>query len=66
MLAANGKPTGISLRSGRMFKAGIFSQNDIEGIADRGISQLSLIDQFADEEISEIVEKKGTGMFIVP
>jgi len=54
VLGADGAPTAVTLRSGGIFKADIFSQNEVEGIADRGISQLSLIDNFEVAKIAAI------------
>ena len=46
VLSADGAATEIVLRSGGLFKADIYSQNEIERIADQALSQLSLIDNF--------------------
>ena len=54
VLTAQGEPAGITLRSGGVFKADIYSQNEVEWIADRGLSQLSLIDNFAADKIAAI------------
>ena len=54
VLNADGTPTEVTLRSGGVFKADIFSQNEIERIADRTTSQLGLVDNFEAQGIAEI------------
>jgi len=54
VLNADGTPTDISINTGGIFNADIFSQNEVENIADNPQSQLSLIDNFRAAEISEI------------
>jgi ABC-type lipoprotein export system ATPase subunit len=54
ILTEDGKPTGITLKAGSFFKADVFSQNEVESIADRSLSQLELIDNFEAERIAEI------------
>jgi len=54
VLAADGSPTAISLKSSRLFQADIFSQNEVERIADRATSQLALIDNFEAEAIAQL------------
>ena len=54
VLADDGTPTEISLRAGGLFKIDIFSQNEVEAIADQASSQLDLIDNFETEELSAI------------
>lgn len=54
VLNADGTPTDISINSGGIFNADIFSQNEVENIADNPQSQLSLIDNFRAADISEI------------
>ncbi|MAD80516.1 MAG: hypothetical protein CMJ50_06695 [Planctomycetaceae bacterium] len=54
VLTADGKPTDLTLKSGGLFRADIYSQNEVEGIADRKTSQLDLIDNFEAERIAEI------------
>ncbi len=54
VLSADGTPTEVTLRSGGVFKADIFSQNEIERIADRTTSQLGLVDNFQAQRIAEI------------
>jgi len=51
VLDSKGNPTDISLSSGGLFGADIYSQNDIEGIADDPLSQLALIDNFETDTI---------------
>ncbi len=54
VLAADGSPTDIQLRAGGLFKADVYSQNEVERIADRSLSQLELIDDFAPEAIRQV------------
>lgn len=54
VLTADGQPTQLTLKSGSVFRADIFSQNEVERIADRSPSQLVLIDKFQADAISEI------------
>lgn len=51
---SDGKATEFTLTSGGIFRADIFSQNEVESIADRTTSQLVLIDNFESERIAEI------------
>jgi len=51
------KPTDITLKAGSFFKADIFSQNEVESIADQSLSQLDLIDSFEAEQIGELSGK---------
>lgn len=50
----NGEPANISLDKGILFNAEIYSQNEIEDIANDPYFQLRLIDKFIAGEISEI------------
>ncbi|TQE99920.1 MAG: AAA family ATPase [Spiribacter salinus] len=52
VLTADRQPTDLVLRLGSLFKADIFSQNQVEGIADRWDSQLALIDSFDQQGIA--------------
>lgn len=54
VLAPDGRPTDISLRSGGIFKADIYSQNEVENIADSPLSQLALIDNFVAEQVEQL------------
>lgn len=54
VLTADGQPTDIAINSGGIFSADIFSQNEVENIADSPESQLALIDTFVAEEIGEL------------
>ncbi|MCO6454799.1 MAG: AAA family ATPase [Pirellulaceae bacterium] len=54
VLTADGQPTQLTLKSGSVFRADIFSQNEVERIADRSPSQLVLIDKFQPDAIVEI------------
>lgn len=55
----DGEPTDITLKSGSLFRADIYSQNEVEGIADRTSSQLELIDNFEREQIAEVNMRIG-------
>lgn len=54
VLSADGSPTDIRLKAGGLFKADIYSQNDVESIADQSRSQLALIDNFEPEQIQRV------------
>ena len=54
VLTADGQPTDITINSGGIFSADIFSQNEVENIADSPESQLALIDTFVAEEMGEL------------
>jgi DNA repair ATPase RecN len=47
-------PTEIDPRGGGLFKVDVFSQNEVESIANRADSQLGLIDDFEGDTIAEI------------
>lgn len=51
---ADGEPTSISLASGSVFRADIYSQNQVESIASDPASQLALVDGFIAGDIAEI------------
>jgi len=54
VLTADRQPTDITLRAGGIFRADIYSQNEVESIADRTASQLALLDNFEAQRIAEI------------
>jgi len=54
VLTADGQPTDITINSGGIFNADIFSQNEVENIADNPESQLVLIDTFVADEINAL------------
>lgn len=54
VLTADRQPTDLTFKSGGVFRADIYSQNEVETIADRTTSQLLLIDNFELERITEI------------
>jgi ABC-type lipoprotein export system ATPase subunit len=54
VLDANRRPTDIDLRSGGLFNVDIFSQNEVEAVADQSGSQLNLIDNFQAAQIAAI------------
>ena len=57
VLTAEGEPTGSQLKSGSFFAADIYSQNEVEAIADRSSSQLDLIDSFQREPIAHVSQQ---------
>ena len=54
VLTAERQPTDLSFKGGGVFPADIYSQNEVESIADWTTSQLVLLDNFELERISEI------------
>ena len=60
VLDENRNPTELGLRSGGLFKIDIFSQNEVEAIADQATSQLDLIDNFEAERIAGIEHRIRT------
>jgi hypothetical protein len=65
VVTAEGAATEISLRcwggaGSGVFRADIYSQNEIERIADQALSQLSLIDNFEPAQIAEITAELRT------
>jgi ABC-type lipoprotein export system ATPase subunit len=52
VLDAQRNPTALTVSGGSFFRADIFSQNEVETIADHGKYQLELIDSFARGEIA--------------
>ncbi|HCD34559.1 MAG TPA: hypothetical protein DER01_19275 [Phycisphaerales bacterium] len=57
---SNGQAVDIALRTGRVFRADIYSQNEIERIAEQSMSQLSLIDNFESDELAKIEQNART------
>ncbi len=57
VLDADRKPTEISLRRGGILHVDVYSQNEIESIADCSSSQLALLDNFETEEIEKVGEE---------
>lgn len=57
VLTADGRPTDVALRVASVFRADIFSQNEVESIADRGASQLVLLDNFEAERMAAIAAR---------
>jgi hypothetical protein len=58
VFTASGEPAEVPLDRDLIFKADVYSQNEIEDIALNLDSQLALIDKFADEEMREIETKR--------
>ena len=54
VLTAEGQPTQLTLKSGGVFRADIYSQNEVERIADLTTSQLVLIDKFQGDAVADI------------
>lgn len=54
VLDSEGNPTEIMLKSGGVFAAAIYSQNEVEAIADRPLAQLELIDGFEAEAMATV------------
>ncbi len=54
VLTMDGQPTDITINSGGIFSADLFSQNEVENIADSPESQLALIDTFVADEIASL------------
>jgi len=54
VLTADEKPTDVRINSAGIFSADIFSQNEVENIADSPQSQLALIDKFAAAQVADI------------
>ena len=61
VLDADRNPTGIVIGGSSFFRADIFSQNEVETIADHGKFQLELLDSFAPERIEDI-ERECSGI----
>lgn len=59
VLTEDRAPTGLVLHAGSLFRADIYSQNEVESIADRSDSQLGLIDSFDPTTISELTTQAG-------
>lgn len=59
ILDEKGTPTALTISglTSRLFKAAIYSQNEVESIADQKSFQLDLLDSFAAEEIAAAQEK---------
>ncbi len=57
ILDEDGKPVSVSLDRDLVFKADIYSQNEIEEIATNPRFQLSLIDKFEEEEIRNVAQE---------
>ncbi|MGE4157855.1 MAG: AAA family ATPase [Planctomycetota bacterium] len=57
VLAEDGSPTELTLRSGGLFRVDVYSQNEVESIADQAESQLDLIDNFESARIAAIEQQ---------
>lgn len=54
VFTADGEPTNIALGTTGVFRADVFSQDEVETIADDPLSQLALLDGFIAEPVAEI------------
>lgn len=54
VMTADGQPTDIAPKANGFFRADIYSQNEVETIADRSLSQLVLMDNFEPDKIGDI------------
>jgi ABC-type lipoprotein export system ATPase subunit len=54
VLGPDRQPLDVAVRNGGLFKADVFSQNEIESIADRPLAQLALLDKFEAKKIAGI------------
>jgi DNA repair ATPase RecN len=52
--SADGQATGITLKAGGLFRTDVYSQNEVESIADRATCQLSLLDNFQPDRIATL------------
>jgi len=57
VLTIDRQPTDISFKTGMVFGADIYSQNEVETIADCKASQRALLDKFQADSIAEIVSR---------
>ncbi|MGI9012942.1 MAG: AAA family ATPase [Phycisphaerales bacterium] len=57
VLNMDGSPTDIRLGTGRLFRADIYSQNEVETIADDPSSQLALIDNFERDQLQDVANE---------
>lgn len=60
VLTSNGEPTDINLNAGGLFRINVFSQNEVESIADRVNSQLGIIDNFEAESLHTVEQEIRT------
>ncbi len=54
IIAADGQDANVSFQDGQFFPVDIYSQNEVESIADESVSQISLIDRFEPKKLGEI------------
>ncbi len=60
VLDADRQPTAVSIRSSRLFAADLYSQNEIERIADHAPAQLALLDHFEAEALATVAGELRT------
>lgn len=53
VLTAEGEPTGVILNNSRIFQADIYSQNEVEQVADNPVALLHLLDAFEPRKIAD-------------
>jgi DNA repair ATPase RecN len=54
VFTADGEPTNIALGTTGVFRADVFSQDEVETIADDPLSQLALLDSFIAEPVANV------------
>ena len=54
IISADGREANVSFQDGQFFPVDIYSQNEVESIADESVSQISLIDRFEPEKLADI------------
>lgn len=59
LLDSKGQPTDISVATSGLFSADIFSQNEVEDMADNPTDQLRLIDSFEADAMREVESQAG-------
>ncbi|MHC4882459.1 MAG: AAA family ATPase [Planctomycetota bacterium] len=57
VLTSDGAATDINLNAGGLFRINVFSQNEVESIADRVNSQLDIIDNFEAESLQSVEQE---------
>ena len=54
VIGEDGQPSNVSFHEGQFFLADVYSQSEIEAIADASDSQMSLIDRFETDQLANI------------
>jgi DNA repair ATPase RecN len=60
VLTSDGAATDINMNAGGLFRINVFSQNEVESIADRANSQLDIIDNFEAESLQGVEQEIRT------